>query len=566
VKAILNRYSRETCLTRKPWKKEVRDLDPRLRIPIRALTISKSRLYNREPEIRRLLGSSATYFVHLKRHHREYAKARKRVDVCDYCLSYDRKYRFEVERAVHRHRVRLLELVPDYYESFDAWWQAASDNKTADVDGIASLSYVEELKQHINKQRRDFCKLSRAPKAHRPEWMLEQKGVAVVNKAQDEALREIDVILSRLRGYEHHWQSLRRQHRAAEDAFAEPGLGRLLVQLDFKENNSFPCGPEEGGDWFWATAREGVSTLGFFVTYVDAAGDLVEEYYLYVSQYLDHTSVYACVVLDDLLSRLPMELFSELHLWADCGPHFRSYEFAGHLLTVVHRRHALKATQLNFFVEKHGKGRCDGSFGLMEKWLTDYCHEHDIEDFLTFIAALQEGARCTMDKDPPPKGPKYTAIAFDPPPKPKLVVELDCDEVKVESTYCLRAVASGRPVGKVELHCGDITLQDWMFSDRVGRCAMPEKLSTYQRTKERAVKDLPWRKSYRKTQPEKAKPKHETLQRRLVAQQQFKEGGRAHRHEGVVGKLVTEALRLARQRAKMKRIRQGMKPTGQSDE
>jgi hypothetical protein len=63
VKAILNRYSRETCMTRKPWKKEVRDLDPRLRIPIRALTTSKSRIYNREPEIRRLLGSSATYFV-----------------------------------------------------------------------------------------------------------------------------------------------------------------------------------------------------------------------------------------------------------------------------------------------------------------------------------------------------------------------------------------------------------------------------------------------------------------------------------------------------------------------
>jgi hypothetical protein len=66
--------------------------------------------------------------------------------------------------------------------------------------------------------------------------------------------------------------------------------------------------------------------------------------------------------------------------------------------------------------------------------------------------------------------------------------------------------------------------------------------------------------------PEKQPPKHETLRRRLETQGAFKEGCRAQRHESAVSKLVTQNLQQAKLREKMKRIRQGMKPTGKSSD
>jgi len=38
----------------------------------------------------------------------------------------------------------------------------------------------------------------------------------------------------------------------------------LLIQLDFMENMTWPLGVE-AQDWFWATSRESMTTLGFYV-------------------------------------------------------------------------------------------------------------------------------------------------------------------------------------------------------------------------------------------------------------------------------------------------------------
>lgn len=39
----------------------------------------------------------------------------------------------------------------------------------------------------------------------------------------------------------------------------------LLIQLDFMENMTWPLGVEEAQDWFWATSRESMTTLGLYV-------------------------------------------------------------------------------------------------------------------------------------------------------------------------------------------------------------------------------------------------------------------------------------------------------------
>ena len=64
--------------------------------------------------------------------------------------------------------------------------------------------------------------------------------------------------------------------------------------------------------------------------------------------------------------------------------------------------------------------------------------------------------------------------------------------------------------------------------------------------------------------PEKAAPKHETLSARWKGQRQYKEAWVAHRHEDAVNKLVAESMEQARLRAKLQRVRQGLKPTGEA--
>ena len=140
------------------------------------------------------------------------------------------------------------------------------------------------------------------------------------------------------------------------------------------ENVTFPLGPEEENEWWWATARESVTTLGLYVMYwrQDAEGkwQLEREYYHYISQILNHDCEFAGKAVEDLLSRLPLgKEHRELHVRSDCGPHFRAYEFLWFL--VVRCQKEFPMVFLHFFVEHHGKGRNDGQFGLQRRWIVN---------------------------------------------------------------------------------------------------------------------------------------------------------------------------------------------------
>ena len=117
-----------------------------------------------------------------------------------------------------------------------------------------------------------------------------------------------------------------------------------------------------------------MTTLGFYATWRDAdTGGKKEKHFFYHSQVLDHSALFAEAAMADALERLHASSFKELRVWADCGPHFRCYSFAHFVLVACLRKHGMQASVLNFFAEKHGKGRNDGSFGLMERWLINGC-------------------------------------------------------------------------------------------------------------------------------------------------------------------------------------------------
>ena len=90
-----------------------------------------------------------------------------------------------------------------------------------------------------------------------------------------------------------------------------------------------PVGPSEEGTWFWGTSREQVNTLGIFLSWRDRQGRRRENYYHYVSAIMDKTALFAAECLRDCIERAGFNhaRWTDLNVWADCGPHFRWYLF-----------------------------------------------------------------------------------------------------------------------------------------------------------------------------------------------------------------------------------------------
>ena len=176
------------------------------------------------------------------------------------------------------------------------------------------------------------------------------------------------------------------------------------------------------------------------------------------------------------------------------------------------RQFELDSVSVNFFVEKHGKGRNDGSFGLQRKWVSNYTETKDILDSKTYVAAVWAGARETMSLDPPPQGPEYIIVHFTPPPKPAHVLRLSVPGFQVDKTYCLKAIRVKRAaIPKDTLHATDVKLHNFVYSDRM-QGSVEEDLGAPTLSKD-PVAQLDWRLAYRTSYPEKAwsvKPQKQT--------------------------------------------------------
>ena len=130
----------------------------------------------------------------------------------------------------------------------------------------------------------------------------------------------------------------------------------------------------EAGSWWYATARLQVTVL----TVICWSKEGVRTYFTYASHCLDQSSPFAMTCLDDALARVEAAGFAKQVLWADCGGHFRSCRFLGHVLAdAVVARPNLICSELNFFVEGHGKGPCDAHFGRMGKHPQHVCSESE---------------------------------------------------------------------------------------------------------------------------------------------------------------------------------------------
>ena len=247
-----------------------------------------------------------------------------------------------------------------------------------------------------------------------------------------------------------------------------------------------------------------------------------------------------------MLQNLYCPAATELEICADTGTHFRSYEFLWNVIELTRSRFA--CASLNFFIEHHGKGYCDGAFGLQRHWVSQFARTKNIECLADMHAAIEAGAAGTMSLDPPPLGPAYYVKSFKPSPKTH-IFKLDtslCD-IQIEYTYCIFFDRASD---------GHVRGWNFWYSDRVDKRTLGSSIGKLKAIKVPCKED--WRLSYRATQPEKNPLNVDLLKRRMAKQSAFIDSSGASRRTNFMQALLRREKQGAKQKAKYLRQKRAL--------
>ncbi|CAE8622153.1 unnamed protein product [Polarella glacialis] len=495
-------------------------------VQVRNLKRSRRALWTSSAQMQKLLCLRAWY-THLGKHQSHFKKLKCRSDVCTFCHKYDKVFLPSLRTLLSQSESKMIAHQPDYWKAIQVYWNSLKLQGKTDPDDQCSLQYVRAAIKYMRRML--------AARAALPVPDVAGALGARLDFHKDEAdamaaLAKANVILECC---EHHFSGVKRQHGFREDKVDNLEHHCVDIQLDFMENMTTPLGPEEAQDWFWATARQSITTLGFYAHYW-LNGVEHRQYFHFISDILNHDSAFAVQAFGDLLLRLGLsDQRTVLHVFADCGPHFRSYELLWCLVEVCKSK--FLTVFLHFLLEHHG---------LQRRWAVDYARDHVISDVSDMKGALEAGAMMTMSLDPPPAGPSYHIVVFTPAAKPKFVDKLDNSktDLQIEYTYCLRIQRHPVPMYVA-------VIKDFVYSDRstdeqkgvsIGNVVM----------KRQPAKEESWRVSYRKTEPEKDNLNVGVLQRRLDHQKHAKLANLASRADPEIVKLARDQRREAKRKAK----------------
>ncbi|CAK9043725.1 unnamed protein product [Durusdinium trenchii] len=446
-------------------------------VSVRSLCRSKRRLWKLNVDMQKAM-SLSVWLRHLKVHHPQFRKFKKKVDMCPICHKYDKLVAPKISKGVERalHGVKAVQ--PSYFEPMRVHWENMQKIGRADPDGEASLQYVKGARQFIDN----------AMAARLRERTANRTAEELANLFQ---LREAELV--------------------------------ALTQL------------------------KDLSTLGIYVRYNRGSAQ-VRRYFHYISQILDHTALHAATALLDIWKRLARDpAYKHVHIWTDCGPHYRAYAFVGAGIQLLKQYGHLSNVFFHYFTEHHGKGRNDGQFGLQRRWIQDYAMRKTISTVEDLLAALKEGAAETMRSDPPPAGPEYNINHFRPEfPKTFLYLDAASADLKIEYTYCVGLKRISGPAFQVRL-------KNFIYSDRCFQAELGISGGTA-----RCIEKVPaaddWRLSYRQEKPETDPLPEPLLQRRLEHQKPAKTF-LASRKSDTGSRLLKQEQQQARKRAKDRRER-----------
>lgn len=214
---------------------------------------------------------------------------------------------------------------------------------------------------------------------------------------------------------------------------------------------------------FYATGRFEVCTFGGVLvehapTSTADAPQVETRYILVFSSILDHTALRANQLIDVCLSlRKDHVPLRALHIVADAGPHFRSYESIHHHLVGLPQKHGV-ACYCHWGVEKHMKSRCDRMFGWLNKWIarakrTTTC----IKTLEELVAMVQRESAKQNSSDPASKVLVVHDESAKPPPGDRLLAS----GLHITRTYCLGSVPADSRIFRFK-----VRITNYIFSNR----------------------------------------------------------------------------------------------------
>ena len=215
-------------------------------------------------------------------------------------------------------------------------------------------------------------------------------------------------------------------------------LTEVVVCYDWKEKLKIPQAPEESGALWHAQQKMSLSCWGGAIMERKEEGQpLTTTFFLFVTENLEQTCEASIYMLSKLLHHNAMPRDKILHLWQDCGPHFRAAETLHYFSMVLPQQRKNRVT-CNFLAEQHGKSTLDQMFGLASQWVRNYALKHNIFSCDDMVQALAEGARHQQLRDP--VGPTWVVqkVVF---PRLKSAERrfLYAPSLKITRTYSLEA-------------------------------------------------------------------------------------------------------------------------------
>ena len=437
---VLEGNSVESCQFLRRKKRSVSDTkgdndkeEPELHVA-KSLTDTKTQIYQCNECVSGTI-SKSTWMRYLKKDFCEFRITKRKLDVCKKCLQWDQQIHPSCVASFQCWREKLEALVPDYFQRFDA---DILPTLPADAQKNMRVEFAEAFLQYVDDHAKSRPKstvkgaLKLAGELHSAEAAVAHELRTKWSKVSDQTSIGL---LPLLQMHSLHFAIRDRSKDINTEHRLHPADGTIYFQLDFKEHDTLPVGPEETGDFWYANARLGITVLGICV-WSAVSGPT---YHTYCSTVSEQSGLFAVACLQDLLSKLDLKPYSTAVLWADVGPHFRCGRMIGFWLAHVLREFRFQATQLIFFPEHHGKGIIDGHFGRMRMWLLTLAQSR-------VVATLQEycdgmGERADHYRAQNPKAPQCKFHAFMPPPKaslPQTSLRTDMlrsENIFVKSTY-----------------------------------------------------------------------------------------------------------------------------------
>ena len=222
-----------------------------------------------------------------------------------------------------------------------------------------------------------------------------------------------------------------------------------LLVFDWKEKIRLPFGPEETSDMWHAQQKYAISCFGCCVLAhtsksTAAKADIQVTYLLFLNEVREQNAEASNRMVDEVLRECEVSMEGNLHLWSDCGPHFRSAENLYHSMYDLCMKRQ-QVVNCSFLAEQHGKNVLDSAFGAVGRWLQEQALTRPVHTAQHLVEAISAGANAAMKRDP--RGPvwKCKLVEFGQYRQP-VSHYVRSTEFKITRTYCLivRPPARGR--------------------------------------------------------------------------------------------------------------------------